>query len=54
MWLTMAKYGRQAPEDSPAHGGIILIATLPLAGVVSLVVFVLLAIWLYKKFLFSK
>jgi uncharacterized BrkB/YihY/UPF0761 family membrane protein len=50
IWLMMAIYGMQALQDAPAHGGGILFATLPIAGMISIPVFVLLAIWLYQKF----
>ena len=51
-WIMIAIHGRQAVEDSPAHGAAVMFVSLPLAG--SLLVFILLVIWLYQKFSFSK
>jgi len=53
-WIMIAIHGRQAVEDSPAHGAAVMFISLPLAGVVSLLAFILLVIWLYQKFSFSK
>jgi len=53
-WIMLAIYGHQAVEDSPAHGAAVMFISLPLAGVVSLLAFILLVIWLYQKFSFSK
>jgi hypothetical protein len=50
VWLMMAIYGIQEVQDAPAHGGAILFATLPIAVMISIPAFVLLAIWLYQKF----
>ena len=50
IWLMMAIYGMQAVQDAPGHGGAILFATLPIAGMISIPAFLLLAIWLYQKF----
>ena len=50
IWLMMAIYGMQAVQDAPAHGGAILFATLPIAGMISIPAFMLLAIWLYQTF----
>jgi hypothetical protein len=36
IWAMVLLYGRQGVQDSPAHGGIILFLTLPIAGVLSL------------------
>lgn len=45
------KYGRQDVQESPGHGSAILFVTLPFAGICSLVAFILLAVFLYRKFL---
>jgi len=50
IWLMTAIYGMQAVQDAPAHGGAILFATLPIAGMISIPAFVRLVIWLYQKF----
>ena len=50
IWLMMAIYGMQAVQDAPAHGGAILFATLPIAGMISIPAFMLLGIWLYQRF----
>jgi len=44
-----AVYGRQALEDAPAHGGVILFATLPIAGLISIPVFLFLTSSWYRK-----
>lgn len=46
----MALYGRQAVQDAPAHGGMILFLTLPIAGIISILAFLLLVIRFYQKF----
>jgi hypothetical protein len=46
--LMMATHGREAVQDAPGHGGIILLATLPVAGLISIPVFLFLAIKLYR------
>ena len=43
-------YGRQAVQDSPAHGATILFLTLPIAGSMSLVAVGVLTIVFYEKF----
>ena len=48
MWLMMAIHGRQAVQDAPGHGGIILLGTLPVAGLISIPVFLFLAVRLYR------
>jgi len=50
VWLMMAIYGMQAVQDAPGHGGAILFATLPIAGMISIPAFLMLAIWFYQKF----
>ena len=44
------KYGRQEVQDAPAHGGVMLFVTLPIAGICSLVAFTVLAVFLYRRF----
>lgn len=51
VWIMIWKYGRQEVQDSPAHGGVVLLFTLPFAGICSLVAFIILAIVLYRRFL---
>ena len=48
MWFMMAIHGRQAVQDAPGHAGIILLGTLPLAGLISIPVFLFLAVSLYR------
>jgi hypothetical protein len=48
VWLMLAVYGRQAVQEAPAHGGIILFATLPIAGLISVPVFLFLTVKLYR------
>ena len=50
MWTMAALYGRQAVQDAPAHGGMILFLTLPIAGIISLPAFLILAVRFYQKF----
>ena len=50
VWLATAIDGMQAVQDAPGHGGAILFATLPIAGMISIPAFVLLVTWLYQKF----
>jgi len=49
VWTMMAVHGRQAVQDAPAHGGMIILATLPLAGLVSIPFFLFLTSKLYRK-----
>jgi hypothetical protein len=49
IWTMMAIYGRAAVQDSPAHGGVILFATLPIAGIISVSAFLFLAARFYRK-----
>lgn len=46
--LMMAIHGREAVQDAPGHGGIVLLGTLPVAGLISIPVFLFLAIRLYR------
>ena len=48
MALMMAIQGRQAVQDAPAHGGVILFVTLPVAALISIFVFLFLTIKLYR------
>ena len=50
MWAMMLFYGRQNVQDAPGHGGIILLLTLPIAGVLALGGFVFLTPVLYRRF----
>jgi len=49
VWSMMAIHGRQPVQDAPAHGGVVLFATLPIAGVVSLAAFTVLAVGFFQK-----
>ena len=49
MWAMMLIYGRQNVQDAPAHGGIILLATLPIAGMLSLCGFCVLTPRVYSR-----
>lgn len=51
MWAMMLIYGRQNVQDAPAHGGIILLATLPIAGVLALCGFFVLTPIVYRRLL---
>ena len=44
----IAIYGRGAVQDAPAHGGAVLLVTVPLAGIMSVLAFLILAIMLYR------
>jgi hypothetical protein len=48
MALMMAIHGRQAVQDAPGHGGAILLGTFPVAGLISIPVFIFLTIKLYR------
>ena len=48
-WAMVLIYGRQAVQDAPAHGGIILLATLPIAGILALCGFCVLTAVVYRK-----
>ena len=50
MGAVMLIYGRQNVQDAPAHGGIILLATLPIAGLVALCGFFILTPLMYQRF----
>jgi hypothetical protein len=49
MWAMMLVYGRQNVQDAPGHGGIILLLTLPIAGILALGGFVWLTPVLYRR-----
>ena len=49
MWAMMLIYGRQNVQDAPGHGGIILLATLPIAGVLALCCFFILTPLVYRR-----
>lgn len=49
MWVMVLLYGRQDVQDAPAHGGLILLATLPIAGVLSLGAFCILTPVVYRR-----
>jgi hypothetical protein len=51
MW---AFYGRQAVYDSPAHGGVVLLLTIPLVGSLSVLAFFILAITFFGQFSASR
>jgi hypothetical protein len=50
MWAMMLVYGRQDVQDAPGHGGIVLLLTLPIAGVLALGGFVFFTPALYRRF----
>jgi hypothetical protein len=50
MWAMMLVFGRHNVQDAPGHGGIILLLTLPIAGVLALYGFVFLTPALYRRF----
>jgi len=45
----MAIYGRRAVEDAPAHGGAILFLSVPIAGIASILVFLLVVSKIHKR-----
>jgi predicted outer membrane lipoprotein len=49
MWIMILLYGRRGVQDAPAHGGAILLATLPIAGVLSLCAFCILTPVFYRR-----
>lgn len=49
MWTMLLIHGRQNVEDAPGHGGIVLFATLPIAGVVALIGFMILTPLVYRR-----
>jgi hypothetical protein len=50
MWTMVLVSGRENVQDSPGHGGIVLLLTLPIAGVLSLSGFAFLTPALYRRF----
>jgi hypothetical protein len=53
VWIMVRIHGSQAVQDAPAHGGGILFVSLPIAGIVSIPAFILIARQLYSWFRFS-
>jgi hypothetical protein len=49
MALMMAIYGSQAVNDSPAHGGAVMMATVPLAGIFSVMALLYLSVFFYHR-----
>jgi hypothetical protein len=49
VWTMILIYGRQSVQDAPAHCGIILFATIPVAGMIALAGLFPLAALLYEK-----
>ena len=49
MWAMRLIYGKQGVQDAPAHGGVILLATLPIAGAVAFCGFCVLTPVLYRR-----
>jgi hypothetical protein len=49
MWIMMAVWGREAVQDASAHGGVILFATVPIAGFCSFLLFVFLTDKFYRR-----
>jgi len=49
MALMMAIHGSQSVYDSPAHGGVVMMATVPLAGIFSVMAFVYLSVFFYHR-----
>jgi hypothetical protein len=49
VWSMEAIYGVQQVQDSPGHGGVNHIATLPLAGILCAAGFVFLVLFFRKK-----
>ena len=49
VWAMMLIYGQQNVQDAPAHGGVILLVTLPIAGVLALCGFFVLTPLVYRK-----
>jgi hypothetical protein len=54
IWTMMAIYGRDAVEGAPAHGGVILFATVPIAGLLSLIAFAGFTEMIYRKLPFGR
>ncbi len=50
IWIMDAIYGAERVEESPGGGGAIVIATIPIAGVVCAAEFVFLVLFFRKKF----
>ena len=50
IWAMILFYGRQSVQDAPGHGGMILLLTLPIAGVLALGGFVFLTPALHRRF----
>jgi len=51
MWTMVSHHGTQDVEDAPAHGGAILLLTMPFAGVLSLCTFCILTAVIYRRLL---
>jgi hypothetical protein len=49
MWSMMLIYGRQAVQDAPAHGGVIFLLTVPIAGLLALCGFLILTAIMYRR-----
>jgi hypothetical protein len=49
VWTMMLIHGRQNVQDAPAHGGIILLVTLPIAGLLALCGFFILTPVVYRR-----
>jgi hypothetical protein len=49
VWIMMIIYGRQDLQEAPAHGGMMILATAPIAGFASIPIFLFLTDALYRK-----
>jgi hypothetical protein len=53
IWTLFAIYGSQSVQDAPAHGGAILLLSVPIAGLISIPVFIYIAAKVYGRLRFS-
>jgi hypothetical protein len=49
VWAMILIYGRQNLQDAPAHGGVIFLATVPIAGALALCGFLVLRPRVYRR-----
>jgi hypothetical protein len=49
IWIMILISGRQAVQDAPAHGGMILLLTIPLASLLALLAVIPTAMFFYRK-----
>ena len=49
IWAMMLIYGRHNVQDAPAHGGIVLLVTVPISGVMAVCAFLILTPLVYHR-----